>query len=406
MTMPTTLRYLLAGFSVLLLAVTMAHGQTTVDDMNFSKRKVFDEVSAIVAEHFYDRQFDTAAWKVQTNPFRKNAISATSLDEYAGHINSLLATLNTSHTRYFSRHDPRRYQLLGVFHPLFDANRKDLFVYCGIGMDTKSVDGKTYVTSAYDGLPAARAGIRFGDQIVSVDDKPFHPVRSFANQAGQSVEVKIIRDGTERDVDVEVAELDGRTMFETALESSTRVIEHADKKVGYLHVWSFAGTKYQDQIRSTILWGQLAQCDALILDLRDGWGGADINYLNLFRPPIAEVRSASRRGTGQNYTGVWGKPVALITNGGSTSGKELYSFGFQKLKLGKIIGERTAGAVVGGRIFLLSNGDVLYLAVNDVSVDGTRLEGNGVRPDIEVKRELFKPAGDPQLEAALKHLAG
>ncbi len=194
-------------------------------------------------------------------------------------------------------------------------------------------------------------------------------------------------------------------MFETALQSSMWVFERNGKKIGYAHVWSYAGAAYHEQLREAILWGKLSQCDALIVDLRDGWGGADINNLNLFRKPIAIIKSTPRTGAIGSYSGVWEKPVALLTNGRSTSGKELFAYGFQKLQLGKIIGETTAGAVVAGRIFKLSSGDLLYLAVNDVHVDGKRLEGVGVTPDVSIKRPIGSGETDPQLERALKEFS-
>ena len=149
--------------------------------------------------------------------------------------------------------------------------------------------------------------------------------------------------------------------------------------------------------------GKLSQCDGLVLDLRDGWGGASLNYLNLFRPAVLHVQTLPRKNETQNITGVWGKPVSLLTNRGTTSGKELFALGFKKLKLGQIVGETTAGAVVAGGFFLLKNGDVLYLAVTDIKVDGKRLEGVGVEPDIKVGRPI-RNAGptDPQLERAIE----
>ena len=69
---------------------------------------------------------------------------------------------------------------------------------------------------------------------------------------------------------------------------------------------------------------------------------------------------------------------------------------------GELVGERTAGFVVGGRPFLLSDGSLLYLAVMDVEVNGQRLEGVGVAPDVEVPDQLDLAAGaDPQLERAV-----
>jgi carboxyl-terminal processing protease len=106
-----------------------------------------------------------------------------------------------------------------------------------------------------------------------------------------------------------------------------------------------------------------------------------------------------------NFSGVWGKPVVLLVNRRSTSGKEMFTYGFKKLKLGEVVGETTAGAVVAGRGFLLSNSDVLYLAVSDLEVDGQRLEGRGVEPTVHVERPLPYAAGaDPQLERALEIL--
>jgi carboxyl-terminal processing protease len=101
----------------------------------------------------------------------------------------------------------------------------------------------------------------------------------------------------------------------------------------------------------------------------------------------------------------WRKPVVMLVNNGSRSGKEILAYGFQKYKLGKVIGTKTAGAVVGGSPFLLKDGNLLYLAVIDVLVDGERLEGKGVIPDIEVPFPLEYAQGkDPQLEKAVEVL--
>ena len=148
----------------------------------------------------------------------------------------------------------------------------------------------------------------------------------------------------------------------------------------------------------------MSKCDALIFDLRDGWGGADINSLNLFRKPIAIVKSTDRDGVIFPYSGVWGKPVNLLINDRSASGKELFTYGFKKLGLGTVIGEKTAGAVVAGSPYILSSGDVLYLAVRDVEVDDKRLEGIGVQPDLIIERPFIFEANDPQIEKALEDL--
>lgn len=374
---------------------------------DFDTSQVLDEIAEHVERNFFDNNFDVAGWKEKVAKARPKAIAAKSRDEFSNVINELLKALNTSHTKYFSKLDPRRYQLLGVFHQLYPADQKDLFIYEGVGIYTMQRDGKTYVSSVFDGLPAHKAGLKFGDQIHDVDGKPFHPILSFRGKAGTATKIQIRRGEKNVTLDVKAERLDGRTMFETALKESITVYATNGKQIGYIHAWSYAGAKYQEAIRSAILWGDLSQCDALILDVRDGWGGADLSYLNLFRKPILEIESRPRSGPPRNYTGVWGKPVALLTNGGSTSGKELFTFGFKKLKLGEVFGEKTAGAVVAGRCFLLSNKDVLYVAVHDLKVDGVRLEGRGVKPDFHIERSITEPAKiDPQLIKAIEYLGG
>jgi len=97
----------------------------------------------------------------------------------------------------------------------------------------------------------------------------------------------------------------------------------------------------------------------------------------------------------------------LLINGGTRSGKEVVAFAVHKHHLGTLVGERTAGAVVGGRPFLLSDRSLLFLAVMDIQVDGTRLEGTGVEPDVHVTDLLEFDAGhDVQLDRAVEVATG
>ena len=367
-------------------------------------RSQVDEVVKLVEEHFYDSSVTSNhQWKNAIRQLLEQIDTVDGPDQLASKINSLLGILNTSHTFYLSKGDPKRYQLLGLFHALYDQNRVDLFIYDGIGIDTRFVDEQFVIISVFDGFPAKKAGLRFGDRIVSVDDINFHPIESFRGKAGKTVLVKVERNNSTTVVKVPVSKLDGRTMFKEAAEASVRSIDYRGKKVGYIHLWSYAGTQYQELLREQILFGKLSKCDALILDIRDGWGGADLNYLNLFRAPIASTSFRARDGSTGTYNGVWEKPVALLVNERTTSGKELFTYGFKKLGIGSVVGVQTAGDVIAGRIFLLSNDDALYLAVRDVKIDGIQLEGNGVKPDIIVHQSSQSDTDqDSQLQKAVE----
>jgi carboxyl-terminal processing protease len=90
----------------------------------------------------------------------------------------------------------------------------------------------------------------------------------------------------------------------------------------------------------------------------------------------------------------------------SRSGKEVLAYGFEKYGLGEVIGSRTSGAVPEATAFLMRNGDLLLSAVDDVRLDGERLEGTGVDPTIAVPFDSRYSAGtDPQLDRAIAVLS-
>ncbi len=61
------------------------------------------------------------------------------------------------------------------------------------------------------------------------------------------------------------------------------------------------------------------------------------------------------------------------------------------------------GAVVAERAFVMKDGSLLYLAVADVLVDGERLEGKDIKPDVEVPfRAEYTQGADPQKERTIQ----
>jgi carboxyl-terminal processing protease len=144
----------------------------------------------------------------------------------------------------------------------------------------------------------------------------------------------------------------------------------------------------------------------LIWDLRDGWGGAISEYLDLFNTRAPTMQTIDRNGAGEFENIKWRKPVAMLINGGTRSGKEILAYGFKKYHLGEVIGTRTEGAVLAATAFLIGNG-LLLLAVRDVLIDSVRLEGVGVTPTIEVQASLpSADKGDAQLDKAIAVLSG
>ena len=378
-----------------------------------SSTKLLDEVWQTVNEHFFDPNFNGIDWSAMRDTYKPIAAQAESPQQVTDVINQMLAELNTSHTRFYTPEEPAYYQLLGVFLPRSPSLQEELAkflpegksLYSDVGLFTKMLNGKRFINAILDSSPAAEAGLMVGDEIISVDNQPFHPIRSFAEKVDQPVTMTIRRSLNEnpQDITVRPKRFDATTMFLEALEASAQVIEQDGKKIGYVHVWSFAGDQYQAQLETELLYGDLKDADALVLDVREGWGGASPNYLNLYTPRSLRLTSIPRDGTHYTSESAWNKPVVLLVNEGSRSGKEILAYGFQQFNIGPVVGTQTAGAVVAGSPFLMADGSLLYLAVTDVYLDNNqRLEGVGITPDIEVDFPLeYAQGADPQKDQAL-----
>src|SRR5204863_4551667 len=116
-----------------------------------------------------------------------------------------------------------------------------------------------------------------------------------------------------------------------------------------------------------------------------------------------EVRGAGSRTTQPNL--YWGKPIVLLINERSFSDAEVFPWSFRELKLGKIVGVPTAGGVIGTNDINLSDGSKFRIPrVGWYGLDGTNLEGLGVKPDVLVEETIEDRLNgrDPQLAKAIE----
>jgi carboxyl-terminal processing protease len=377
-----------------------------------SRLTVFDEVWQSVRDYFYDPTLRHLDWTAMREKYRP-LVAAAADEEHSAVINRMLDELAASHTRYYTPDDPSYYQLLDIFAGPLRRKLRRVFpdgqvMYPSLGIFTRRIEDKTFISGVLDGFPAAKAGLRVGDELLAADGTPYHPMRSLMAKVNQemTLQVRRSRDETPHDVVVVPQQTKPNEAFLKAMRESARVIHTQGVAIGYIHVWSYAGSQYQRLLEHEIFSGTLKEADALVLDLRDGWGGAQAHYLDIFNAQGPTVTMVDRHGDVSFANVKWRKPVVMLVNGGTRSGKEILAYGFKKYGLGEVIGTRTAGAVLAARAFLLSDGSLLILAVNDVFVDGQRLEGLGVTPTIEVPFPVEYAQGkDPQLERALELLS-
>ncbi|MDR3532042.1 MAG: S41 family peptidase [Rhodopila sp.] len=373
----------------------------------------FEEVWQTVRDRFYDPHLHGLDWAAIRERYVPDAARAISEDALASVINRMLSELHASHTRYYRPDEPEYYQLADIFagalrrRGLERAFPDGHVSYPGIGIVSRTdTQGGSFVTGVIDGTPAQQAGLLIGDQIISADGAPFQPVGSFRNKVGKPVVLTLRRAGTVVQAPVTSIDIEPNRMFLRGLEASARVVQVNGRRIGYVHVWCYAGGAYQRALEHLIAEGTLKDADALIWDLRDGWGGAVPEYLDLFNARAPTMQVTDRNGAREFEDVKWRKPVAMLVNGGTRSGKEVLAYGFKKYRLGEVIGTRTEGAVLAATAFLIGGG-LLLLAVDDVLIDGERLEGVGVTPTIEVQAgPAYAEQGDPQLDRAVAVLAG
>ena len=375
----------------------------------------FDQVWELVRDRFYDPHLNGLDWQEQRARYRPDVASARSQEDAAVVINAMLSKLGASHTHYYPPEDPAYYQLADIFAGALEHRglervfTKGDVAYPGIGVFTEADDqGRTFVTGVIDGAPAHGAGVLVGDEILSADDRPFRPVESFRGKVGSPVSLQIRRasDAPPITVRVSPADLHPNEMFLRGLKASARIIVADKARIGYVHVWSYASRRIQSALEDLIADGPLKDADALVFDLRGGWGGAQPQYLDLFNPRAPTMQVKDRNGETGFVDVKWRKPVAMLINEGTRSGKEVLAYGFKQYRLGELIGHRTEGAVLAATAFLIGDDGLLLLAVEDVLVDGQRLEGVGVTPTIEVPFDPRFAAGqDPQLDRAVQILS-
>jgi len=368
----------------------------------------FESVWQTVRDRFYDARHNGLDWLAIRERYLPDVERATSQESVARVINTMLSELHASHTRFYTPDEPEYYQLADIFvgalrrRGLERAFPDGRISYPGIGIISGSeASVRNTITAVIDGTPAQQAGLRPGDEVVTADDTAFEPIGSFRGKVSKTVLLKVHRGGSDLQVSIVPVDLEPTKMFLRGLESSARIIESDGRRIGYVHVWCYAGSVYQRALEFLLSQGVLKDADALIWDLRDGWGGAQPEYLDLFDARAPTMQVTDRSGRSEFVNVKWRKPVAMLINGGTRSGKEVLAYGFKKYRLGELIGTRTEGAVLAATAFLIGSG-LLLLAVEDVRVDGERLEGVGVTPTIEVQAGAASAeSDDPQLSRAV-----
>ena len=379
---------LLRALALLLVSVSLLGGDPPRD---YSASA--NEVLKLVREHFYDAQLANT-WAQKHADF---AASATDEQSFVQLTRGALAELNASHVGYYTSDDVEYHALRSIFATSLQVSDP---ACDSIGID---VTPAGFVRVVFARGPAAKAGLRRGDQIVAADGQPFHPVRSFRDKSGKPVTLRVRRSADAEPIELRVTprRINPQDEWLEHQIHGTRIIERGGRKIGYIPMFCGAGEQYEVAVRAAL--ATMNDLDALVLDMRYGWGGLSGTFVQLFDPAVPLMTLIGRDGAQQHVDRAFRAEVFILTGPGTRSGKEMVCRVLQRHRRATLVGEKTAGAVLGGGPFVLADGSLLLLAKFDIRVDGERLEGIGVKPDVEGPDVLeYADGSDPLLERSLQ----
>jgi tricorn protease len=264
--------------------------------------------------------------------------------------------------------------------------------------------------------PLADAGVKAGQYIVAINDQPltpkFGPYEALVGTQGQTISVTVSDDAKMDDDDKRVAvkpiSSDANLRFRAWIEANRKYVsDKTDGKVGYIYVVNTGVPGQNDLVRQ--LYAQFSK-EALIVDDRwNGGGQIPTRFIELLNRPVTNYWALR---DGRDWT--WPPdshqgPKCMLINGMAGSGGDMFPALFKQNNLGKLIGMRTWGGLVGisGGPSLVDGTAVTMPSFAYYEKDGTwGIEGHGVDPDIEVVDDPAKMVngGDPQLDKAIEQM--
>ena len=295
-------------------------------------------------------------------------------------IDGMLTSLDP-HSNYLKPED---------FDEMRDQTRGE---YGGLGLEVTSEDGVVKVISPMDGTPAARAGIKAGDYITSVNGESVlglsvsDAVKQMRGRPGESVLLTIAREKTDS--------FDVKLVREVIKPKSATARMEGD--FGVLRLSGF-NEKTTDEAQEAFgaLRAKNPKMKGLILDLRNNPGGLldqAVSISDMFleggeivsqrgRDPRDVERYNARPG---DITG--GLPMVVLINSGSASAAEIVAGALQDRKRAELVGTTSFGKGSVQTVIPLRggiDGALKLTTARYYTPSGRSIQKTGIEPNLEV----------------------
>jgi len=272
----------------------------------------------------------------------------------------------------------------------------------GLGIEVVKKDEVITVVSPLDDTPAARAGIRRGDQILAIDDEATkgmdvaRVISKLRGPAGKKIVLSIMREGFNAPREIVV------------IRDHIRLVSiegQLYEGIGYVRVKNFQERtdaylrKELDRLRTL----NGAELKGLVVDLRNNPGGLldqAVAVSDRFLPGNLTIVTTRGR-DGRNTTEERSKdrdtekayPLVVLVNGGSASASEIVAGALQDHRRAVVMGTPTFGKGSVQTVIELEDGSGLKLTIaRYYTPKGRSIQERGITPDFIVGESPGKAA--------------
>jgi carboxyl-terminal processing protease len=264
----------------------------------------------------------------------------------------------------------------------------------GLGIEVGMENGFIKVISPIDDTPAQRSGIKAGDLIVRLDDKPVKgmalgdAVKLMRGEPGSEIILTVVREGVEQPIKIKLI----RDVIKIKSVKS-RLLEDG---YGYIRITSFQ-SKTGDNVTDAL--GELKKkgdLKGLVLDLRNNPGGvlnAAVSVSDIFLEggmivyTDGRIEDAKMKFNATPNDLLKGAPIVVLINAGSASASEIVAGALQDQKRAIIMGEKTFGKGSVQTILPTSNGGAVKLTTaRYYTPSGRSIQAEGITPDIPISK--------------------
>ena len=373
-------------------------------------KQIYNESWRQMRDFFYAPNMHGVDWeKVRRNyeplvPFVRHRADLTYI------IGEMIGELSAGHTYVGGGDQPRKQRInLGLLGAVLEKDAES-----GYFRIRRILKGQNWDRAVRSPLTDIGVDAREGDYILAVNGQATNRMKdineSLVNAAGKQVRLRLnAKPGEEGSRETVVVPIDDERAlyyFEWVQGNLEKVEKATQGKVGYIHIPDMGVSGLNEFVK--YYYPQLRK-EALIIDVR-GNGGGNVSpmVIERLRREASMIDIARNTAPSFNPGGMLEGPKVCLLDEFSASDGDIFPYRFRHYKLGKLIGKRSWGGVVGirGTLPIVDGGYLNRPEFSRYDLAGREwiMEGHGVDPDIVVDNDPANEfAGvDEQLNKAIE----